>query len=75
MTRGTKIALFSISTLIKLYLICSYYQYLQHEKKRSYAKGIDDCVDNFVKGFAFTNGETITIESKHNGSITVKTIR
>lgn len=51
--------------------------YLLHRRKvrEAYRRGRTDCVDDFVKGFAFTNGEQITIESKHNGSITVKTIR
>ena len=51
--------------------------YLLHRRKvmEAYRKGRTDCVDDFVKGFAFTNGEKITIESEHNGSITVKTIR
>lgn len=51
--------------------------YLLHRRKvrEAYRKGRTDCVDDFVKGFAFTNGKEITIESAHNGSITVRTIR
>ncbi len=47
--------------------------YLDNKTKKAYQKGITDCVDNFVRGFAFTNG-TVTIESEHNGSITVKAV-
>lgn len=42
--------------------------------QKAYQKGRTDCVDDFVRGLAFTNGKTVTIESEHNGSITVKTI-
>jgi len=50
--------------------------YLLHRRKvrEAYRKGRTDCVDDFVRGFAFTNNRTVTIESEHNGSITVKTI-
>lgn len=47
--------------------------YLDDKTKEAYRKGITDCVDNFVRRFAFTNG-TVTIESEHNGSITVKAV-
>lgn len=46
----------------------------RREVRKAYQKGRTDCVDDFVRGFAFTNGKTVTIESEHNGSITVKTI-
>lgn len=52
-----------------------FYVAYRREIRKAYQKGRTDCVDDFVKGFAFTNGEKITIESEHNGSITVKTIR
>ena len=50
--------------------------YLLHRRKvrEAYRRGRTDCIDDFVRGFAFTNGKTVTIESEHNGSITVKTI-
>ena len=48
--------------------------YLDDKTKKAYQKGITDCVDNFVRGFAFTNGP-VTIESEHNGSIVVKVMR
>lgn len=50
--------------------------YVMHRRQvnKAYQKGRTDCVDDFVRGFAFTNGKTVTIESEHNGSITVKTI-
>ena len=47
--------------------------YLDDKTKKAYQKGMTDCVDNFVRGFAFTNG-TVTVESEHNGSITVKAV-
>lgn len=51
-----------------------FYVTYRREVKKAYQKGRTDCVDDFVRGFAFTNGKTVTIESEHNGSITVKTI-
>lgn len=48
---------------------------LKKKIKEAYNKGRMDCVDDFVKGFVFTNGDKITIESEHNGSIVVQTVR
>lgn len=51
------------------------YKGLKEEAKAAYRKGRTDCVDDFVKGFCFCNGDTITVESEHNGSIVVKVMR
>lgn len=51
-----------------------FYVAYRREVRRAYQKGRTDCVDDFVRGFAFTNNRTVTIESEHNGSITVRTI-
>lgn len=75
MKRSTKIIVSLALNAVEAGFVYLMYKGLKAEAKEAYKKGRVDCVDDFVKGFAFTNGKTITIESEHNGSITVKTIR
>ena len=78
MNKKTKVTLFICSKAIQacgLYCLYRYHKFaLKKAINKAYSKGIDDCVDNFVKGFVFTNSKVVTVESKHNGSVTVKTI-
>ena len=67
-----------VNLIVTAWVLLDFIAEVRHVYKRkvkeAYRKGRTDCVDDFVKGFAFTNGKVITIESEHNGSITVKTI-
>lgn len=74
MRRSTKIIVLLALDAVKVGFIYLMYKKLNSEAEKAYKQGRVDCVDDFVKGFAFTNGKVITIESEHNGSITVKTI-
>lgn len=74
MRRSTKIIVLLALDAVEVGSIYLMYKKLKSEAKKAYKQGRVDCVDDFVKGFAFTNGKVITIESEHNGSITVKTI-
>ena len=74
MKRSTKIILLALDA-VEAGFVYLMYKGLKSKADEAYKKGRVDCVDDFVKGFAFTNGKTITIESEHNGSITVMTVR
>lgn len=75
MKRSTKIIISLALDAVEVGVIYLMYKKLKSEAEKAYKQGRVDCVDDFVKGFAFTNGKTITIESEHNGSITVMTVR
>lgn len=75
MKRSTKIIISLALDAVEVGVIYLMYKKLKSKAEEAYKKGRVDCVDDFVKGFAFTNGKTITIESEHNGSITVMAVR
>lgn len=75
MKRSTKIIVLLALDAVEVGSIYLMYKKLKSEAEKAYKQGRVDCVDDFVKGFAFTNGKMITVESEHNGSITVMTVR
>lgn len=74
MKRSTKTLLLLLNAA-EAWFVYKMYKGLKEEAKAAYQKGRTDCVDDFVKGFCFCNGDTITVESKHNGSIVVKVMK